>query len=76
MASEGRKRVRNVDLQRVDLLIDKNKQQLVFHLGQAAFGTTAPLAAACLAVPGFVEWITGGLGGPKGWQHAQKLVMC
>ena len=41
-------------LQRIRLLIDQDEEQLVFHLGQEAFGTTADLPLASLALPGLV----------------------
>src|SRR5262252_2145171 len=61
-------------LQGIGLLIDEDKQQLVFHLGQEAFGATAHLPLAYLAVPGFVQRITSGIGRSKRWQQLHKLL--
>src|SRR5262249_8662368 len=53
---------------------DEEKKPLVFHLGHEAVGATAHLPLAYLAVPGFVQWITSGIGRDKRWQHPQKLL--
>src|SRR5215510_1687616 len=63
-------------LEGIGLLIDENKEQLIFQLRQATFRATPNLAAACVAIPGFVQRIAGGIGGLKGWQQQQKLFMC
>ena len=62
-------------LQGVGLLIDEDKKQCVFHLGQAAFGAAAHLPLAYLAVPGFVQRITSGISRDKRRQHPQKLLV-
>src|SRR5580765_2372422 len=62
-------------LQGSGLLIDEEKKQLVFHLGQEAFGATAQLPLAYFALPGFVQRITSGRGRDKRWQHTQKLLV-
>ena len=41
-------------LQRIGLLVDEDKEQLVFRLRQDAFGAAAALALAHLAFPGLV----------------------
>src|SRR4029453_1172151 len=62
-------------LQGIGLLIDEDKKQLVFHLGQEAFGGTAQLPLAYFALPGFVQRITSGISRDKRWQHTQKLLV-
>src|SRR5262245_49315614 len=62
-------------LQGVGLLIDEDKKQCVFHLGQAAFGAAAQLPWAYFAVPGFVPRITSGISRAQRWQHTQKLLV-
>src|SRR5262245_53417164 len=62
-------------LQGIGLLIDEDKKQLGFHLGQEAFGATAHLPLAYFALPGFVQRITSGIGRAKRWQHTQKLLV-
>src|SRR5215831_14756979 len=62
-------------LQGIGLLIDEDKKQLVFHLGQEAFGATAHLPLAYFALPGFIQRITSGIGRDKRWQYTQKLLV-
>src|SRR5256885_15364718 len=62
-------------LQGVGLLIDEDKKQFVFHLGQAAFGAAAQLPLAYFAVPGLVQRITSGRSRDKRRQHTQKLLV-
>jgi hypothetical protein len=62
-------------LQGIGLLIDEDKQQLVFHLGQEAFGATTHLPLAYFALPSFVQRITSRIGRDKRWQHTQKLLV-
>jgi hypothetical protein len=62
-------------LEGIGLLIDEDKKQFVFHLGQETFGAPAHLPLAYFAVPGFVRWITRGIGRDKRWQHPQKLLL-
>ena len=62
-------------LQGSGLLRDEDQKQLVFHLGQEAFGATAPLPLAYFALPGFVQRIPSGRGRDKRWQHTQKLLV-
>ena len=62
-------------LQGMGLVIDEDTKQLVFPLYEAAFGATAPLAAAGFAVPGLVQRIASGLSRPKRRQHPPKLVV-
>ena len=50
-------------LEWIRLLIDKNKEQLVFHLRQDAFGAATDLPLAYLACDGLVRGIEGRIGG-------------
>ena len=63
-------------LQRIGLLVDKDKEQLVFHLRQAAFGAAAALALAHLAFPSLLWRIENSIGRSKGREQTRKLVVC
>ena len=62
-------------LQRIRLLLDQNKEQLVCHLRQDTFGAAAALALARLAFPGLVWRIEYGIGRSESRQHTRKLVV-
>jgi hypothetical protein len=55
------------------LLIDKNKEQLVFHLRQDAFGTATDLPLAWHALQGLVRRIQRCIGGRKRREETRKL---
>ena len=63
-------------LEGIGLLIDENKEQLVFSLRQETFRAPSNLAAACFAMPGLLPRIAGSIGSLKGGQQPQKLVVC
>src|SRR5712664_3207583 len=52
-------------LQRIRLLIDKKKEQLVCHLRQDAFGAATDLPLAYLPLPGLGRWIQRCIGRSK-----------
>src|SRR6267143_7017310 len=60
-------------LQRIGLLVDKDEEQLIFHVRQNAFGAAAALALAYLAFPGLVWRIVYSIGGSKGRPYTRKL---
>jgi hypothetical protein len=62
-------------LQGIGFLVDEDKEQVVCHLRQAAFGATAALAVAHLAFPGLVWRREDSIGRRKGWQHTGELVV-
>ena len=62
-------------LQRIGLLVDEEKEPLVCHLWQDAFGAATALALAHLAFPGLVWRIEYSIRRSKGRQHMRKLVV-
>jgi len=62
-------------LQRIRLLIDKKKEQLVFHLRQDAFGAATDLPLAYLPLPGLGRWIQRCIGRSKRREHTRELCM-
>jgi hypothetical protein len=62
-------------VQGIRLLIDQNKEQLVCHLRQDAFGAATDLPLAHLPLPGLVRWIKRCIGRSKRREQTHKLCM-
>ena len=62
-------------LERMRLLIDKNKEPLVFPRRQDAFGAATDLPLAFLPLPRLVRWIQRCIGRSKRREPTHKLCM-